>query len=102
MSWVLKLWEDLKTPEDFSNDLYKFSAVALAKAFVGMTISSFFPIGLIPALLLTLAYLLLWELLVQGWSGRDTLEDTLFFFVGALGCFWLIWVTLILLLSRKT
>lgn len=101
MSWLVSLWEELQKPEDFSDDLYKFCAVALAKSFIGLSVASFVPVGLTYTLILTLAYLVLWEVLVQGWRRRDTLEDTTFFFVGATGIIWLIWVTLLVLVVRR-
>lgn len=101
MSWLVDLWEELQKPEDFSDDLYKFCAVALAKALIGMTVASLVPANLLWVSIITLAYLLLWEVLIQGWRRRDTLEDTVFFFVGATGVLWVIWVTLFLLVLRR-
>lgn len=81
-----KLTDDLKTPEPLSG--YEGTLNQSGHALIGAFfygVASFWYGGWWIAGAVTLVYLVVWEIGIQGWRGNDTLADTAF--VG-LGCAW--------------
>jgi hypothetical protein len=83
----------LEKPDDFKNDAYGYLTNQIGHIFIGFTLVSFycfvldkiayFPDQIVAICVVVGAYLFWWELMVQGWRGYDTFEDTFFFAIGS-------------------
>lgn len=63
---------------------YLGCAITTIITWILMNVSGEYPNDWIVAFSVPLAYLVFWELDLQGWSGWDTIEDTIFVSAGAM------------------
>jgi len=84
----------LSKPEDFKGDGYGYVTNQLSHTllggflvttycYLGLAILGEYPNQTVAFVVITLAYLIWWEIVHQGWRGLDTIEDTLYVTLGA-------------------
>lgn len=83
----------LLKPESFKDDPYGYLTNQISHMFLGFSLLTYYcffvgsvvgwPNQTLAVITITLLYLFGWEFFVQGWRGWDTLEDSLFVFLGA-------------------
>ncbi len=89
-----KILDIFREPSAFKDDPLNWAYSQIGHGYLGCAMTSFvtfavlfltgeYPDAMIIALSVTAAYFLWWELDLQGWNGWDSVEDAIFFGLGA-------------------
>lgn len=82
-----------ENPKSFKKDPYGYLTNQVGHVYLGFTLVTYYswvfdkldsyPEQKLSVFVVLLAYLLIWELIKQGWQGWDTFEDTFYVFLGS-------------------